>query len=63
MFLAGGVLDRLARDRALGPAAFFSACGVLFLRFLRLGVVAALVYWLLFARLHPWLFDTVYPLR
>ncbi len=62
MFLAGGVLERLARDRALGPAAFFSACGVWFVRFLRLGVVAALVYWLLFARLHPWLFDTVYPL-
>jgi len=62
IFLAGGVLERLARDRALGPAAFFSACGVWFVRFLRLGVVAALVYWLLFARLHPWLFETVYPL-
>ena len=62
MFLAGGVLERLARDRTLGPAAFFSACGVWFVRFLRLGVVAALVYWLLFARLHPWLFETLYPL-
>ncbi len=62
LFLAGGVLERLARDRALGPAAFFSACGVWFVRFVRLGIVAALVYWLLFARLHPWLFDTVYPL-
>jgi hypothetical protein len=60
MFLAGGVLERLARDRALGPAAFFSACGVWFVRFLRLGVVAAVAYWLLFARLHPWLFDTLY---
>jgi hypothetical protein len=62
MFLAGGVLERLARDRALGPAAFFSACGVWFVRFLRLGVVAALVYWMLFGWLHPWLFETVYPL-
>ena len=62
MFLAGGVLERLARDRALGPAVFFSACGVWFVRFLRLGGVAALVYWLLFARLHPWLFETVYRL-
>ena len=61
MFLAGGVLERLARDRALGPAAFFSACGVWFVRFLRLGVVAALAYWLLFAQLHPWLFETLYP--
>ncbi len=61
MFLAGGVLERLARDRALGPAAFFSACGVWFVRFLRLGLIAALVYWLLFTRLHPWLFEELYP--
>jgi preprotein translocase subunit SecG len=27
LFLIGGVLDRLARDRAVGAAAFFSACG------------------------------------
>ena len=40
LFLAGGVLDRLARDRALGAGAFFSACGVYFVRFLRLGVIA-----------------------
>jgi hypothetical protein len=61
MFLAGGVLDRLARDRPLGPAAFFSACGVWFVRFLRLGVAAGLVYWVLFAWVHPWLFDGLYP--
>jgi hypothetical protein len=61
MFLAGGVLDRLARDRALGPAAFFSACGVWFMRFLRLGAVAGLIYWVLFSQLHPWLFERVYP--
>jgi len=61
MFLAGGVLERLARDRALGPAAFFSACGVWFVRFIRLGVVAAIAYWLLFTQIHPWFFDTLYP--
>jgi hypothetical protein len=60
MFLAGGVMDRLARDRALGAGGFFQACGVYFFRFMRLGVIAAVVYWLLFFRLHPWLFDTVY---
>ena len=60
VFLAGGVLDRLARDRALGAHAFFSACGVWFFRFLRLGLVAAAAYWVLFAHLHPWLFDTLY---
>ncbi len=61
MFLAGGVLDRLARDRALGAGGFFAACGVYFVRFLRLGVIAAGVYWLLFVSLHAWLFDEVYP--
>ena len=37
IFLAGGVLDRLARDRAVGAHAFFAACGAWFWRFLRLG--------------------------
>jgi hypothetical protein len=61
LFLAGGILDRLARDRAVGAAAFFSACGVYFVRFIRLGLVAAAVYWVLFATYHPWLFDELYP--
>ncbi len=60
VFLAGGVLDRLARDRRVGAHAFFSACGLWFFRFLRLGVVAGAIYWALFAWLHPWLFDTLY---
>ncbi|MEW6322132.1 MAG: hypothetical protein AB1635_13725 [Acidobacteriota bacterium] len=59
LFLAGGILDRLARNRVVGAAAFFSACGVYFFRFLRLGLVAGLVYWQLFTRVHPWLFDEV----
>lgn len=58
IFFAGGVLDRLARGHRLGAAGFFAACGVYFFRFLRLGVIAAGVYWWLFAVLHPWLFDT-----
>ncbi len=61
MFLAGGVLDRLARDRPVGAHGFFAACGVWFWRFLRLGVIAAGVYAALFVSLHEWLFDTVYP--
>lgn len=61
MFLIGGVLDRLARDRVLGTGGFFAACGVYFVRFLRLGVIAAAVYWFLFVTLHTWLFDGVYP--
>ena len=61
MFVIGGVLDRLARDRSLGAGAFFAACGVYFVRFLRLGIIAAAVYWLLFVSFHTWLFDVVYP--
>jgi hypothetical protein len=60
VFVLGGVLDRLARNRATGSAAFFSACGVFFFRFLRLGVIAALLYWWLFAWLHPMLFERLY---
>jgi len=61
LFLSGGVLDRLARDRNLGAAAFFSACGVYFVRFIRLGVIASVVYWALFVPYHQWLFDDLYP--
>jgi hypothetical protein len=61
LFLAGGILDRLARDRDLGAGAFFSACGVYFVRFIRLGLIASMVYWMLFGPYHAWLFGAVYP--
>jgi hypothetical protein len=60
IFLMGGVLDRLARDHRTGSYGFFSACGVYFFRFLRLGAVAALVYYALFAGLHAWLFNDLF---
>lgn len=59
-FLAGGILDRLARRRRVASGAFFAACGTFFFRFLRLAAVAGLVYWLLFDLLHGWLFDDLY---
>jgi hypothetical protein len=59
MFLLGGVLDRLARDRAIGASGFFAACGVYFVRFIRLAIISTAIYWLFFAQLHPWLFDGV----
>jgi len=59
-FLIGGVLDRLARDRAIGAGAFFSACGVSVFRFLRLSVVSVAVYALLFVTVHNWLFGNLY---
>ena len=60
IFLSGGILDRLARGRPLRSFAFFAACGAYFLRFIRLAAVIGPCYWLLFAKLHPWLFDTLY---
>jgi hypothetical protein len=60
LFLAGGLLDRLARDRAVGAAAFFSACGVWTGRFLRLALIAAPLYVFLFMHVHHWLLDHLY---
>jgi hypothetical protein len=60
LFLAGGIIDRYARDRATGAHGFFSASGGFFFRFVRLAIVMAAVYGLLFGFLHPWMFDRVY---
>jgi hypothetical protein len=57
LFLAGGILDRFARNRATRGRAFFGACGVYFPRFLRLGILGLVGYWLLFAFVHGWLFE------
>ena len=61
LFFAGGILDRLARDRVTRSYGFFAASGVFFFRFLRLAVVMWIVYAFLFGVLHPWLFDRLYP--
>jgi hypothetical protein len=60
-FLSGGILDRYARQRPTRAHGFFSACGRLWFRLGRLTAVAALVYWLLFKHLHPWMFLDVLP--
>jgi hypothetical protein len=60
-FLSGGIIDRYARARPTRTAGFFAACGTHFWRFARLGVVVLLVYYLLFAVVHRWLFDDLYP--
>jgi hypothetical protein len=59
LLLAGGLLDRLARDRPTGSHGFFSATGVFFFRFLRLAAFAAIAYGLLFGTVHPWLLGGV----
>jgi len=61
LFLAGGIIDRYARDHATRVSGFFSACRMFFFRFIRLAIVMAVVYGLLFGALHPWMFNTVYP--
>ena len=60
LFVSGGILDRYARGRGIGAYGFFAASGVFFLRFLRLGIVAGIVYWFLFAYVHDWLFARWY---
>jgi hypothetical protein len=60
MFLAGGILDRYARARSTSVYEFFAACGTYFVRFLRLAPLAALCYYLIFAVVHPLLFDGIY---
>lgn len=60
MFLSGGIIDRYARQRPTRAHGFFAAAGVFFWRFLRLGVIAGIVYWFLFAYVHGWLLDDLY---
>jgi hypothetical protein len=58
-FVAGGLIDRYARDRNTRVEGFLWASAVHAVRFLRLGLVAAFVYGLLFRVVHPWLFGTL----
>jgi hypothetical protein len=60
LFLSGGILDRYARKRPTRSYEFFSACGVYFVRFLRLAPIIAATYYVLFAYVHPFLFNGVY---
>jgi hypothetical protein len=60
LFLSGGILDRFARARPIGTAAFFAACGVFFVRFIRLSVLLGAAYYALFRWVYPWLFVDVY---
>jgi len=61
IFVAGGIIDRYARDRATRSNGFFAACGVFSVRFARLAAVQLAVYALVFGSIHPLLFDRLYP--
>jgi len=56
VFLTGGIIDRLARGRPIGAAAFFAASGGHFWRMLRAATLAGGAYYAAFAWLHPLLF-------
>jgi hypothetical protein len=60
IFLTGGLVDRLARARRVGTRHFFGTCGVFFFRFLRLTLLAGVVYWFIASPFHYVLFDGVY---
>lgn len=57
VLLSGGLLDRLARGRALRPFAFFAACGGHAGRLFRLALVTGAGYYAIFRWLHPLLFS------
>jgi hypothetical protein len=61
LFVAGGVLDRYARDRATRSYGFFAAAGLFFWRFLRLAAIQWVTYAVLFGWVHPLLFHRLFP--
>jgi hypothetical protein len=52
-FLLGGLMDRLARNRATASFGFFGACGMFASRFLRLGLIGIPIYMALLLWLFP----------
>ena len=60
LFLSGGILDRYGRTRPTHSHEFFTACGVFFVRFLRLAPFIALAYYILFAVVHRFLLDETF---
>jgi len=59
-FLSGGVIDRFARARRTRSQGFFGACGMHVWRLFRLGMLAAIVYGILFGFVQRWIFDDAY---
>jgi hypothetical protein len=61
LFVAGGIIDRYARQRPTRAHGFFGVSGEFFFRFLRLGLIQLAVYAVLFGTIHDWLFDRLFP--
>jgi hypothetical protein len=60
LFCAGGIITRYMCDERANSRGFLAASRQYFVRFLRLGVVMAIVYGVLFRYVHGWLFGRVY---
>lgn len=60
VFLAGGLIDRFARNRATRTHAFFQASGGCFFRLLRLSAISTLLYAALILHAHHWLLDDTF---
>lgn len=56
-FLAGGALDRLARQQWVGSLGFLAACRHHFWPLVRLALLAGALQWALLGVLRPWLFS------
>ena len=54
-FLAGGIVDRLARQQGTGSSAFLATCRHHFWPLARLAALAGALYWFLLGGLYPWL--------
>jgi hypothetical protein len=59
-FLSAGIISRLASDRPLYASGFGAACGGFAGRMVRLGLIAALLYIILFGAIHQTLFDDLF---
>ena len=59
LFLLGGVMDRLARDRATASFGFFGACGMYFFRFGRLALIAWPIYAIVLLAAPRWFDDGI----
>lgn len=60
VFLAGGLIDRFARNRATRTHAFFQASGGYFFRLLRLSAISTLIYAAIILHAHHWLLDDTF---
>lgn len=60
VFLAGGLIDRFARNRATRTHAFFQAAGGYFFRLLRLSAISTFLYAAIMLHAHHWLLDDTF---